>query len=156
MLIDDDVVYENGVADILRRRAEVSPFNACLRSLKFLVEKEVVRPYKSWPIYNTCHTGSSIFATNVGGVVIKPVFARRLIELGDLYQDHCRNADDIWFHWVSLQYNMPYTQVISDFKNPTPIPFTQGKGLSNTVNISGNDASIQGLYSLEVLSRVMR
>lgn len=154
MLIDDDVIYERGIADLLFEGAKMSPFNVCVRSLKFQVEGDVAMPYKSWPTFSSRHTGRSVFATNVGGVVIESSFAHKLIELNERYQDHCRNADDIWFHWVSVEYDMPYTQVHSEFKNPTPIPFTQGGGLSNTVNVSGNDVSIRGLYSPEVLSRI--
>lgn len=149
MLIDDDVIYEPGIADLLSNSAKDAPFNVCVRALRFEVASGRVNPYRAWPLYTTCGTSSSIFATNVGGVVIKPIFAQKLIELGEQYQTCCKNADDVWFHWVSVRYDMPYTLATPDFRNPTPIPLSQGNALSTGVNLMGNDTSIRGIYSSE-------
>lgn len=152
-LIDDDVVYKNGIADLLFTGAKDAPFNACVRALVFITNGVEAPSYRLWPICTNKRTGPDVFATNVGGVVVKMEFSQKLIELGETYKVHCKTVDDVWFHWVGLRYDMPTTQIVSEFVNPTPIPFTQATALSNTVNVRGNDLAVCGLYSQDDLSK---
>jgi hypothetical protein len=142
MLIDDDVIYDRNTADILFKAAQGAEGNVCVRSLICKIDGDRISPYKTWHLCRRMQSGYEVFATNVGGVVISSKFARQLIKLGEAYRKHCNTVDDIWFHWVSLRYEMPYTQAVSKFCNPVPIPFTQGNALSNTINVSGNDQAL--------------
>jgi len=156
ILIDDDVVYDPGTADLLCMGAVDAPFNACVRSLCFQADAQGTKPYRSWPLCTAAGTSPFVFATNVGGVVIRPVFAKKLVELGEGYQAHCKHADDVWFHWISVRYGMPYSQITPAFRNPTPIPFSQGGALSGTLNVAGNDISIRSTYSSVDLEAMMK
>jgi hypothetical protein len=147
ILIDDDVIYARGLADVLFQGASQCEYNACVRSLNFGKFNGRPTPYRIWRICEQAVSGYEVFATNVGGVVIKPSFARKLKELGESYMEHCRSNDDIWFHWVAVRHRMPYTQLLSEFVNPPPIPGTQAGGLTATVNSTGNDFTIAKQYS---------
>jgi len=156
ILIDDDVIYSGGLSDFLVEHSSACSNNACVRALRFRTDNGVVAPYSGWPFCLEPECGHSVFATNVGGVVIKPEFAFKLLELDEKYKEYCRSADDVWFHWVSVRYRMPYTQLLPAFLNPMPIPGTQGNALSATVNIAGNDQAIAGQYTRDDLLKIER
>jgi hypothetical protein len=147
ILIDDDVIYEGGLADLLVEGSKKWENNVCVRALRLGLKDETIQPYKSWSPCIQAVTAYDVFATNVGGVVIKPQFARKLIDLGEAYKQHCQTADDIWFHWISVRHRMPYTLLVPTFLNPQPIPGTQASALNSTINRSGNDGAIAVQYT---------
>ena len=152
ILIDDDVIYAADIPEILKAGLQSAPFNVCVRALDCSGDENRLRPYKEWPIWRDCRTSRRIFATNVGGVGIHPAFALKLLYMDEAYREHCPSADDVWFHWLSLKFDMPYTQVVEGFCNPTPLPFSQRNALSTTVNVTGNDLSIQKLYGCDEIT----
>jgi hypothetical protein len=146
MLIDDDVVYPSDTAALLFLGAKTYPTNVCLRSFWFGCDLKGASLYKRWEMCKTQSTSHAIFATNVGGIVVQPKFAHRLITLGEAYRDFCGSVDDVWFHWVAVHYDLPYTQLVRDFRNPPTIPRSQNSGLHMTVNVHGNDEAISKQY----------
>jgi hypothetical protein len=156
VLIDDDVIYGRGLADLLIAGAERCEHNACVRALRFQIGDGIVAQYRNWPLCVEAARGYDVFATNVGGVAVKPKFARKLIELGEAFQIHCQSADDIWFHWIAVRYRMPYTLIVSGFINPQPIPWSQGDALNSTVNIAGNDLAIINQYTPDDIHNIQQ
>lgn len=156
LLIDDDVIYESDVANRLYQESLNTKSNLCVRAFRFGYSDNRIQPYVCWePIFKV-QANLTVFATNVGGVLITKKFGIKLLELGEQYMINCKSADDIWFHWVSVRYEMPYKQIADYFVNPQAIPLTQKGGLSNTINIHGNDESIKAQYTSKDLTKIFK
>jgi hypothetical protein len=148
VVVDDDVLYSKGMLTKLVDAHITNPgSNICIRAFRIAMTEAGVDSYKNWSACTEKETSHKIFATNVGGVLVCPEFAEILRGMNDKFKQVCPKADDIWFHWISLRYRLPYFCCVDEFMNPPVIPFSQGDALHVTNNSGGNDKQIFATYS---------
>lgn len=147
ILMDDDVLYRRDIIEkLLSAHKNNSNSNICVRS--FIVEKNLdnIASYKDWSFCTKKIRSPRVFATNVGGVLVCRDFAIILKKLDKEFLKKCPRADDVWFHWISVRYHMPYFCCVSDFINPPVLPLSQNGALHIDNNSGGNDLQIANTY----------
>jgi hypothetical protein len=128
MLFDDDMVYRKGDMKRLISSHAQNNLPACMRSYVFDKDN---RPYD----YNNLQRneiidqGLHVMATGVGGSLLSSPLLSKMKSLENDFIPVSKSNDDIWIYYVSVVYDIPFTQVVNYFYNPVMIPFTQKNAL---------------------------
>jgi hypothetical protein len=155
-VFDDDAIYRSDIFEGLVNEAALNPeLNICMRSQTIGLNDNEISPYNSWAFNNLKRTSVKNFATGVGGVLVCSKFAGIVQKLQKKFLDSCPQNDDIWFHWISVFYDIPYRQCRNEFYTPDIIPFSQGLALHKTNRSGQNDIQVKNTYctkSIQVLN----
>jgi len=151
VLIDDDMFYSKKKLEKLINEGELSQFNTSLRCVRAKFKNQKFEAYKNWKAIHSKENSPYVFATNVGGTYVKPIFANAIKSNIHLLK-HFPKADDVFFFFIALKEKMPY-QSSEGFYDPTLIPFTQANALwKKNVDNGGNDHQIHAISKLIDLS----
>ena len=151
ILLDDDMFYSKKELKKLITQGIENECNTSLRCVKVNTLNGKFMPYKSWKPITKGEQSYKVFATNVGGTIVSVTFAMKIMSNLDkisLFQ----SADDVFFYYLSLKYNMPY-KTLNGYYDPFLIPFTQLNALwKKNVENGGNDNQLKLIEKLVNLS----
>lgn len=154
---DDDILYPRRWLQRLLAAAQRHPDAVnCYRASRLLVREGRLVPYERWPRLRTTTAGVGNLATGVAGVWYPEAMLHALVAYGAGFMDHCRNADDIWLHWVALRSGIKIRQISKTPKHFPEIPGTQAQALlAQNVVAGANDGYLMALYSTEDIRVLM-
>ncbi|MCA4133606.1 hypothetical protein [Arthrobacter sp. M4] len=146
---DDDIIYPDTWLQELVEANQARPtmiHGHWVRTIT--VNGGSLTGYQDWIRRRDTLPGLNNFALGVSGVIYPPRMLKELKARGDVFQDACPGADDIWLHWVALRAGIPVCQVDGVSRHFPMIPGSQANTLSDlNVGQSRNDHWIRALYS---------
>jgi hypothetical protein len=113
-----------------------------------LREGEVV-PYDEWEECTSIEASFRYLATGVSGVIYAPQFLMDLKAAGNVFEDCCPKADDLWLHVQALRSGYKVRQIMPHARHFPLIPGTQKVSLYalNVVHQDGNDLQVKSTYT---------
>ncbi len=140
---DDDKMYNAGwLAGLMDAyRAEPAMVN-CWRAREVRFDANGLRPYDEWPLCRNTQPSITHFATGVGGVIYPPILLQRLKEAGDVFNECCPKADDLWLHVMAVRNGYPIRQIGLRAQEFPGVPRSSETALQRT-NIDGKRNDVQ-------------
>jgi hypothetical protein len=121
----------------------------CYRARVITVRKGEIVPYGEWEECTSTESSFRYLATGVSGVIYAPQFLMDLRASGNVFEECCPRADDLWLHVQALRSGYKIRQVSPHARHFPVIPGTQKASLYNTVNVvhhNGNDLQVKSTY----------
>lgn len=114
---DDDVLYNKEWLNKLYKSYLANPeMIHCHRARKILLNKDKLKPYKQWQIYDKSYkdiSGFSVFFTGVGGVLYPPNSLNKNVLNEQEFMELCPKNDDIWF-WCNAVLNKTKIKLVEN------------------------------------------
>ncbi len=153
---DDDKMYNRGwlVGLINAHLAHPAMVN-CWRAREVQLDENGLRPYDEWTLCNDTDPSLAHFATGVGGVIYPPALLKNLKEAGDVFNQCCPKADDLWLHVMAIRNDYPIRQIDQKAREFPGVPRSSKTALQR-INIDGkrNDVQAAATYTGDDLKRL--
>ncbi len=146
---DDDILYlPYWLKKLVEAFGEFPDSVNCYRARVVTVNEGEVVPYAEWKICTSTESSFRYLATGVSGVIYSPRFLMDLKAAGDVFQECCPKADDLWLHVQALRSGYKVRQIGKEAIHFSIIPGTQKVSLfsGNVVRDDGNNRQINSTY----------
>lgn len=149
--VDDDVYYTPRLIELLYESYLKYPYAvSCMRANQIIINAGGDTDYKKWePNYRKCldEPVMDLLPVGVGGVLYPPNSIPKEGFNEELIQELCLFQDDLWLKAMEVINNVPTVlvgskEIVLDF-----IEEEQCEGLSNTVNVEGNNIAIRNIMN---------
>jgi len=145
VIVDDDSIYSYSKIKFLIKEGIKNDGCSYNRSLRAQFVEGIPNNYNKWLPIGKYESSKFVFGTNVGGVYVSERFRRVLLENINGFKGSCDKADDVWFYYLAIKYNLLPTN-LGRFYNPRTIPFTQFNALFYLNRESGNDIQLKNVF----------
>ena len=147
---DDDILYPSYWPKNLVEAFRNFPDSVnCYRARVITVKEGEVAPYAGWEICTSEEPSFRNLATGVSGVIYPPQLLMGIRAAGNLFEDCCPKADDLWLHVQALRSGYKIRQIGREAIHFAMVPGSQKVCLfaGNVLRHEGNDRQVRSTYT---------
>jgi hypothetical protein len=156
---DDDILYPSYWLKKLVEAFQEFPDRVnCYRARVITVREGEIVPYARWEKCTSTESSFRYLATGVSGVIYSPQFLKDIRAAGNLFEECCPKADDLWLHVQALRSGYKIRQIGWEAIHFAIVPGTQKVSLfaGNVTGHDGNDRQIRSTYRKTDLAILLR
>jgi hypothetical protein len=147
---DDDILYPSyWLRNLVEAFRNFSDSVNCYRARIITVKEGEVSPYARWEICTAEEPSFRNLATGVSGVIYPPQLLMGIRAAGNLFEDCCPKADDLWLHVQALRSGYKIKQLGREAIHFAMLPGSQKVCLfaGNVLRHEGNDRQVRSTYT---------